>query len=67
MRQNEKVIQFFVVILYVNEKDKEMGLTNSRRWWRAEETSAIHPSSANIIDQEKTKDDEEEKNNEVCF
>jgi len=38
-----------------------MGLTNSRRWWRREETSTVHPSSANNIDEKK------ETNNQVCF
>jgi hypothetical protein len=49
-----------------------MGLTHSRRRWRAEETSAVHPSSANNINEKKTNKDEEEgekeeKNDEVCF
>ncbi|UJR25808.1 hypothetical protein I4U23_007158 [Adineta vaga] len=54
-----------------------MGLTNSRRWWRAEEKSIVHPSSSEMIDKDKkknlndkkTEEDEEEedkwkKNNE---
>jgi hypothetical protein len=39
-----------------------MGLTNSRRWWRGEETSAVHPSSLNNIDELK-----KETIDEVCF
>ena len=39
-----------------------MGLTNSRRWWRGEETSAVHPSSINNIDELK-----KETIDEVCF
>ncbi len=39
-----------------------MGLTNSRRWWRGEETSAVHPSSDNNIDELK-----KETIDEVCF
>lgn len=36
-----------------------MGLTNSRRWRRGEEeTSTVHPSSANNIDEEKETFDE---------
>jgi hypothetical protein len=41
-----------------------MGLTNSRRWWRDEETS-VHHLSANNIDQKKV--DKSEKTDEVCF
>jgi hypothetical protein len=47
-----------------------MGLTNSRRLCREEETSAVHPSFADNIDQKKTNDDDEEekeKIDEVCF
>ncbi len=63
-------IRVFFVILYAREEDKEMGLTNSRRLRRVEETSAVHPSYVDNIDQKKTNEDEkeeEEKINEVCF
>ncbi len=39
-----------------------MGLTNSRRWLRGEEASAVHPSSTNNIAEQKA-----EINDEVCL
>jgi hypothetical protein len=50
-----------LVLLYITickTEDKEMGLTNSRRWWRGEEMSTVHPSSANNIDEKKETNDE---------
>ncbi len=45
-----------------------MGLTNSRRWWRREETSTVHPSSINDIDEKKMNEDEKKETiDEVCF
>ena len=42
-----------------------MGLTNARRWYRVEETSVMHSSFAENIDEKKTNEDEE--TGEVCF
>ncbi len=66
LRQNENKNRkesdlALLCITICKTEDKEMGLTNSRRWWRREETSTVHPSSANNIDEKK------ETNNQVCF
>jgi hypothetical protein len=67
LRQNEekntrKSDLVLLDVITCKTEDKEMGLTNSRRWWRGEETSAVHPSSANHIDELK-----KETIDEVCF
>lgn len=68
-------------IHFCAKEDKGMGLTNSRRWWLAEEMSVVHPSSCkpivndkkkNLKDTTNEKKEEEEedngkKSNEVCF
>jgi hypothetical protein len=60
-KQKESDLVLFFCIIICKIEDKEMGLTNSRRLWRGEETSAVHPSSANNIDEKK------ETNDEVCL
>jgi len=72
LRQNEeKKRESDLVLLYITIckiEDKEMGLTNSRRWWRREETSTVHPSSINDIDEKKMNEDEKKETiDEVCF
>jgi hypothetical protein len=59
-KQKESDLALLCITICKTE-DKEMGLTNSRRWWRREETSTVHPSSAKNIDEKK------ETNDQVCF